>query len=278
MNHVSPQSITIAALTPARRWVAWRTELRGARATKVPIHPGDGLPARTTAPADWASRAEAERRAAMIPDGGGPKGVGLVLGAWPEHDGLRLGGVDLDRCRDPETGALEPWAREVLAHLDTYAEVSPSGTGAKLLFQIAPDAIERLRDAGLLPAEAHGRSFKLPGEGDHPPAVEVFLSHRYFAVTDERLPDSSEHLRLVPTETLAHLLGEIGPRFAGNRAAARDESRSAVAFRIARQVKARGGGYEDFVAACEADPEAGAWLREKGFANGGREARRAWDR
>jgi len=278
MNHVSPQSITIAALASARRWVAWRTELRGGRATKVPIRPSDGLPARTTVPADWVSRAEAERRVAMLPDGSGPKGIGVVLGVWPEHDALRLGGVDLDRCRDPATGSLADWAREVIEMLDTYAEVSPSGTGVKAFFRLAPDAIDALRDAGLLPAEAHGRSFKLPGEGDHPPAIEAHLGGRYYAVTDGRLPDAPAELREVPTVTLATLLREIGPRFAGNRAAARDESRSAVAFRIARQVKARGGGYEDFVAACEADPEAGAWLREKGFANGGREARRAWDR
>lgn len=42
-------------------------------------------------------------------------------------------GVDLDYCRDPATGAIEPWASEVLAKLDTYAEVSPSGTGLRAL-------------------------------------------------------------------------------------------------------------------------------------------------
>jgi len=293
MNHVITHrpSVTVAELAPARRWVAWRTELRGGRPTKVPIRPSDGLPARSTAPADWACRAEAERRAAMLPDGGGPKGVGVVLGAWPGHDALRLAGVDLDACRDPVTGALADWAIPVIEVLATYAEVSPSKTGVKLFFQIAPDAIEALREAGLLSPEQFGRSLKRAGEADHPPAVEMFLSHRFFTLTGDRLPDSAEHLRLVPTETLATLLREIGPRFknAAPPAAAPfgipdlgrgggDGSRSARAFGIAARVKACGGDYADFLAACEADPAAGAWLREKGLANGGREARRAWER
>ena len=285
MNLVSTPSVTIGALAPSRRWVAWRTELRGDRTTKTPIRPSDGLPARSTVPADWASRAEAERRAAMLPDGDGPKGVGLVLGAWPEHDALRLGGVDLDSCRDPVTGSLADWACEVIEMLATHGEVSPSGTGVKAFFQVAPDAVETLRKAGLLPAEGEGRTFKRAGEGDHPPAIEVFLSRRYFTVMDDRLSDSAEHLRLVPTETLARLLGETGPRFAGNRTSGRastpvavDGSRSARAFAIARAVKADGGAYEDFLAACEGDPAAAAWLREKGLTRHEREARRAWDR
>jgi putative DNA primase/helicase len=38
-------------------------------------------------------------------------------------------GIDLDGCRDPQTGVIEPWALEVVRLLDSYTEVSPSGRG-----------------------------------------------------------------------------------------------------------------------------------------------------
>ena len=281
---------TLDALASTPRWLAWQTDLRNGRPTKVPKSPHTLREAASTRPEDWATRPQAEDAYRRLPPSPhGPGGVGLVLGDW--NDGLRIGGVDLDACRDPETGALEPWAREVLAHLDTYAEVSPSGGGVKALFLMEADAVAWLRAAGLLPPEGCGRSFKRGNGADHPPAIEAHLSGRYYAVTDARLPHAPAELREVPTATLATLLREIGPRFKNDtpRAATPfgvldfgggggDGSRSARAFRIAARVKAAGGDYADFIAACEADPGAGAWVREKGLANGGREARRAWER
>ena len=54
-------------------------------------------------------------------------GVGFMF--HPE-DGFA--GVDLDRCRNPETGRVEPWALEVVEELDSHTEVSPSKTGLKV--------------------------------------------------------------------------------------------------------------------------------------------------
>src|SRR5262249_39190507 len=48
--------------------------------------------------------------------------------------------IDLDRCRDPETGAIEPWAATIMAEMNTYSEASPSGTGLRLVaFGRKPD-------------------------------------------------------------------------------------------------------------------------------------------
>jgi hypothetical protein len=129
-------------------------------------------------------------------------------------DGLALGGVDLDACRDPASGALAPWAEEVPARLATYAEVSPSGTGAKLFFAFDPSALPALRAAmGAAPGEAkNGRKWARSG-ADHGPAIELYLGGRFFAVTDERLPAAPIGLRKVPTETLLWLIREAGPRF-----------------------------------------------------------------
>ena len=127
---------TIVDIATLPRWVAWRTEPRrgSGQITKVPKNPHTLADAASTRPTDWGTRAQAEAADARIPPSAhGPGGVGLILGDWP--DGHRIGGVDLDTCRDPETGMLEPWAVQVLDLLNTYAEVSPSGTGVKAFFQ-----------------------------------------------------------------------------------------------------------------------------------------------
>ena len=41
-------------------------------------------------------------------------------------------GVDLDHCVDPKTGTVEPWAQTIVDALNSYAEVSPSGTGLRI--------------------------------------------------------------------------------------------------------------------------------------------------
>ena len=41
-------------------------------------------------------------------------------------------GVDLDGCRDPQTGAIAPWAQRWIDKFATYTEVSPSGKGVKM--------------------------------------------------------------------------------------------------------------------------------------------------
>jgi putative DNA primase/helicase len=38
-------------------------------------------------------------------------------------------GVDLDHCRDPATGAVEPWAQTIVETLASYTQCSVSGTG-----------------------------------------------------------------------------------------------------------------------------------------------------
>lgn len=41
--------------------------------------------------------------------------------------------VDLDNCRDPETGKVESWALQIVKITNTYTEISPSGTGLRLI-------------------------------------------------------------------------------------------------------------------------------------------------
>ncbi len=67
-------------------------------------------------------------------------------------------GVDLDKCRNPETGELEEWATEIIQDLDGYTEASPSGTGVHIFIR------------GKAPNKKRGK-------------VEAYSSERYFTMT-----------------------------------------------------------------------------------------------
>jgi len=54
--------MSLDTLAYERRWVAWRTELRGGKPTKVPYAPLGGR-AKADDPSTWGTRAEAEGRA-----------------------------------------------------------------------------------------------------------------------------------------------------------------------------------------------------------------------
>ncbi len=270
---------TLSALSSLPRWVAWQTEDRGGKLTKVPYSP-QGQRAKADDPDTWGTRTQAEARAARLPCPFGGGGVGIELG---DHLGLALGGIDLDTCRDTASGRLDAWAAEVVARFGSYTEVSPSGTGVKVFFAFDGAMLVALRQAM---GTDHGRQFKRHGGGDHPPAIELYVGSRYFAVTDQRLEGTPAELQRVSIDTLLWLIQEAGPAFsgaewkpkAGTKWASGDGSRSAQAFKIACDVKRGGGDLNAFVAALKADPRAAEWLVEKGQASGGRELRRTWNR
>lgn len=152
-----PSSIIAPATLIARRqWVLWRAE--GAKGSKVPYTIGGVRRASSTDPRTWASFDDVLRCFERDPER--YSGIGYVLSG---DDGLV--GVDLDDCRDPETGAIAPWARAILDSLHTYSEVSPSGCGVK--------------------AWARGAL----AESVKTAHVEVYPRARYFAVTGQRLEE-----------------------------------------------------------------------------------------
>ncbi len=263
------RSIFLDDLAPLPQWVAWREELRPgtSKPTKVPFDPtrlpkaGDPPKASSTDPATWGALAQAENAAARLHGAGRPCGTGLVLGTVADRPGLILGGVDLDTCRDAETGRLAEWAQEVIDRLASYAEVSPSKTGVKVFFTCAEPDAATIREAL---GGKFGRTFKRQG-GDHPPGIEFNLGARYFTVTRDALcafPDEFRDilgdvppvLKPVALADLLWLIEEHGPTFAGAErtetaaAAVRDESGSGVAFRKAVALTLDGGTIEDFEA------------------------------
>jgi hypothetical protein len=198
-------AVSLASVAPLDRWVGWRNELRNNKIAKVPFSPRTGRMAKADDPTGWARRTEAEAWARTHVNGRGG-GIGLQLGPVQGED-YSLGGVDLDTCRDPATGRIEPWALEVIRRLDSYAEVSPSGTGVKLFLLYATGDLLPLRE---VMGTEHGRQFKC-GTGEHPPAIELHLGNRYFAVTDQHVECTSVELRLVDKQALLWLLTQAGP-------------------------------------------------------------------
>src|SRR5215207_1066619 len=136
-----------------RQWVCWRLEERDGKLTKIPYSPLTGSRASSTNPDTWASYSEA---VAAYRDGG-YNGLGFVFTKEDEFVG-----VDLDHCLHPKTGEVEPWAREIIDELDSYTEVSPSGTGVHILLNATlPDGRNR---KGPVEVWSHGRYFTVTGK------------------------------------------------------------------------------------------------------------------
>jgi hypothetical protein len=121
----APDSIPVE-LREGRRWVGWReAPRRGTKPAKIPINPANGCQASTIDPETWGTFDVATAAAIKYL----LSGVGRVIAS---DDGLA--GIDLDGCRDESTGRPDPWAADILGRFsDTYAEVSPSRTGFRLV-------------------------------------------------------------------------------------------------------------------------------------------------
>ena len=124
---VAPQLFLPQRLEAVRQWVCWRYEERDGKATKVPVNPRTGGNASSTNPETWGGIDDALRHYHQNPVR--VSGIGYVLA--PCDDVI---GVDLDHCITA-TGTLEPWAAAIVAKLDSYAEISPSGAGLRIFLQ-----------------------------------------------------------------------------------------------------------------------------------------------
>lgn len=100
-------------------WVNWRVEERNGKPTKVPINSKTGGNAQSNNPSTWAAYDKAIQCWKEC-ENGGIEGIGFVL-----SDGYS--GVDLDHCRDINTGEVQGWAKGIITELRSYTEITPSG-------------------------------------------------------------------------------------------------------------------------------------------------------
>lgn len=258
----NPENQAWAALDAAPQCCAWREESRNGKPTKVPYSSPRDM-ARANDAGTWLTRARAGTVAADLLSGGRKGGVGLFLGG--EGD-LRFGGVDLDSCLGL-LGDLEPWATEVLARFASYAEVSPSGAGAKVFFAYRAADLEPLR---AIMGTQWGKSWS---RGSHH-EIALHLGNRYFTVTGQRLDSSPMTIQTVDRAALEWLITDAGPRFKDDEPATapKDESRSGRAFRLAGECRRAGLDLDAFKAELAKDPDLADWAKDS------RQVKRAWDR
>ncbi len=113
-------------LRQRRQWVVWKLEERDDKPTKVPYIAGGVGRAKSTDLMTWRTFEEAVQALKT----GRYNGVGFVFcSADP------FVGVDLDDCRNPETGEIAEWAQKIIDSFTdvVHLEASPSGCGVHLI-------------------------------------------------------------------------------------------------------------------------------------------------
>jgi putative DNA primase/helicase len=145
------------------QWVAWKMVEKNGKKSKIPIDPNTGKNASVREPKTWSSFERAFEYFKNHESQMG--GIGFVVSKDDQFVG-----IDLDKCRDPETRKIESWAKNIVKSVNSYTEISPSGRGLRIFAE------------GTLPEG--GRK----GEN-----VEIYDQGRYFTVT-------GRHLKVTPTK------------------------------------------------------------------------------
>lgn len=202
-------------LTSTPNWVVWRyvTTANG-KQTKVPYQL-NGLKAASDDPSTWATYAEIVVRSNEY------DGVGFVLTK------TEFAAFDIDDCRDPSTGSVEPWAENLVRRAASYAEVSPSGTGLRIIGSASGPAIHR----------------KLPVPSANGVTCEIYRgATRYITVTGNIFNDAP----LAPLDqVMDEVLAELDHRSEKNRGERRKHgTKESLPLDLATMLFATGaGGY-----------------------------------
>lgn len=150
-----------AELKQLPRWTLWRYQIRGDAKAKVPIGLRNGQAISVT---DRENHHPFEEVIAALEHGDVvADGVGFI---FVKEDGLI--GIDLDGCIDDE-GRLADEARTVLDELGSFAEISPSGRGIKIIAR------------GVKPGRLCNMRSVLGIAG-----VEMYDDKRFFTITGRR--------------------------------------------------------------------------------------------
>jgi primase-polymerase (primpol)-like protein len=177
-------------LTRLQHWVNWKFVSVKGKWTKPPFNPRNTRwHAQNNAPKTWGSYEQA-LRASRQGDFAEYGGIGFNL------LGADLAAFDLDKCRDPASGEIEPWALELVARAATYAEISPSGTGLRIIGKASPDS-----------SKVHCYP-KIPGAGH----IEAYRRcERYITVTGLQIEGTPDDLADVDAlmDELAALGGAV---------------------------------------------------------------------
>lgn len=159
-----------------KQWVNWKYEMVNNKMTKVPYSP-KGYKADSTKESDWGTFEECQKS--------DNEKIGIIF----KSDKLLLG-IDVDHCLNGNEIVHEE--KEKIANLliqsDTYAEISPSGTGLHLYFILSDP----------LTLEAHKKK-----------PYEVYSDKRFFTFSSNPYKEEKE-VRTITSEEALRLLSIIG--------------------------------------------------------------------
>jgi primase-polymerase (primpol)-like protein len=179
------------------RWAVWRYVLRynfvkatGKRKyywAKIAYTPGTRRKAATDDPFGWRTFGEA----VAAYQKGGWDGIGILLVFEDGHTG-----GDLDDCVGPEEGEVTEYAHKVVTAVDTYTEVSPSGTGLRFFAVGCKPSHKDHRDAKLGLELYDGR--KKNGESG---GRFLAVTGHHFAGTPQDVQERTEAIAALYVET-----------------------------------------------------------------------------
>lgn len=135
-------------------WVCWKKKVRdNGKVSKIPINPLTGQGAKANDSTTWTTYDEAM----AAKEKNDYDGIGF------EFTNSGIIGIDIDHCID--NGQMNDMARIIVEALDTYTEISPSGTGLHILVH---------SDLQM----EHGRK-------DDSIGLEVYTKGRFFTITQD---------------------------------------------------------------------------------------------
>lgn len=140
------------------QWVNWKRFKKSSGAvSKLPINSMTGRYASVVDPSSWSSFANAIQRAQTDPC---IDGLGFVFIATDPYTG-----IDFDHCRNPISGEFDPDVLSLIQFLDSYTEISISGTGVHVIIR-----------------------GELSEPGCRKNGAEIYDRARYFIVTGDHIP------------------------------------------------------------------------------------------
>lgn len=148
-------------------------------------------------PANWITFEAAKNaflKGTELPEGHKSRFDGLGFFIFREKDAeIDIYAVDLDHCRNPETGEIDPWAKDVLVNLNSYSEVSPSGTGIHIFV------------GGMLPEGSKNTNDQMKDKN----RIEVFVNKHHITMTGDhilgtpgRIEDRSDIIKALYDEVM----------------------------------------------------------------------------
>jgi Protein of unknown function (DUF3631) len=159
----------LAPLIDQPRWVVWKWIAgKNGKPTKPPFQGrAPAVYASSTDPTTWCDVDSAMRAYCA----GKCDGIGFALNA------SGIGAFDIDHCRDATTGTVHPWATELVRRCGSYAEVTPSSTGVRII--------------GIANGPTLHRKFAVPKANGM--SIEIYRNaERYITVSGIQIGDAKE--------------------------------------------------------------------------------------